>query len=223
MIGVLIVDDDFRVAQVHATFVSKVPGMTVVGTAHTAADALVQVQSSKPDLVLLDNYLPDRSGIELAAELTVDIFMVTADSSPRSIRAAFAAGALNYLIKPFGSEQLAQRLRAYSRYRSLLAEAAGELSQQAVDKAIAALHEADRPPAPKGQSPVTARLVTDALQRATEPQSAADLADQLGIARATAQRYLAALTDEGRAEMSLRYGSTGRPEHQYLWAGSTRR
>jgi response regulator of citrate/malate metabolism len=66
---------------------------------------------------------------------------------------------------------------------------------------------------------VTARLVTEALQRADEPVSAADLADHLGIARATAQRYLAALADEGRARMSLRYGSTGRPEHQYTWAG----
>jgi two-component system CitB family response regulator len=222
VISVLIVDDDFRVAQVHAAFVAKVAGMQVVGTAHTAADALTLARETKPDLVLLDNYLPDRPGIEIAAKFDADVFMITADSSARSVRAAFAAGALNYMIKPFGAEQLAQRLRAYARYRSLLGESAGELTQQAIDRAVAALHEGDRPPAPKGQSPVTARLVTDALQKAREPQSAADLADQLGIARATAQRYLSTLTEEGRAVMSLRYGSTGRPEHQYTWAGSRR-
>jgi two-component system CitB family response regulator len=219
LIGVLVVDDDFRVAQVHSVFVSQVIGMTVIGVAHSAAEALRIARQDKPDLVLLDNYLPDRPGIELARDLAADVFMVTADSSAASIRAAFAAGALNYLIKPFSSDQLTLRLRAYARYRSLLGEHAAELTQHAIDRAMAALHEADRPPAPKGQSPVTARLVAEALQQAPEPRSAADLADQLGIARATAQRYLAALADDGRAVMSLRYGSTGRPEHQYFWAG----
>jgi response regulator of citrate/malate metabolism len=47
--------------------------------------------------------------------------------------------------------------------------------------------------------------------------SANDLADRLGIARATAQRYLAALVEGGEATINLRYGSTGRPEHEYSW------
>jgi response regulator of citrate/malate metabolism len=217
MIGVLVVDDDFRVAEVHSWYVGQVAGLEVIGVAHTAADAARSVADLNPDLVLLDNYLPDRPGIDLAAELRVDIFMVTADSSATSVRAAFAAGAVNYLIKPFSSEQLTSRLRAYVRYRALLGDQQNELSQQAVDRAIDALHEADKPPTPKGQSPVTARLVTEALRRADQPQTAADVADQLGISRATAQRYLAALADDGRAMLSLRYGSTGRPEHQYLW------
>ncbi|MEU4287260.1 response regulator [Kribbella sp. NPDC026596] len=217
MIGVLVVDDDFRVAEVHSWYVGQVAGLKVIGVAHTAADAVRSVADLKPDLVLLDNYLPDRPGIDLAAELRVDIFMVTADSSATSVRAAFAAGAVNYLIKPFSSEQLTSRLRAYVRYRTLLGDQPNELSQQAVDRAIDALHEADKPPTPKGQSPVTARLVTEALRRADNPRTAADVADELGISRATAQRYLAALADDGRATLSLRYGSTGRPEHQYVW------
>ena len=39
------------------------------------------------------------------------------------------------------------------------------------------------------------------------------------MARATAQRYLTALAESGAVEMRLRYGATGRPEHEYLWAG----
>ena len=71
----------------------------------------------------------------------------------------------------------------------------------------------------KGQSPVTARLVADALRAGNgEARTAADIAAELGIARATAQRYLAALAQTGSATMSLRYGSTGRPEHLYRWA-----
>ena len=218
MITVLIVDDDFRVAQVHARLVGQIDGMEVVGTAQTAADALRLDADLQPELILLDQYLPDRPGVEVISAVEADVFMVTADNSAQSVRAAFAAGALNYLVKPFSAEQLSARLRAYSRYRSLLADTTAELTQNAIDRAMNALHEADRPPTPKGQSPVTARLIADALQRTAGPASAADLALELGIARATAQRYLAALADEGRARMTLRYGSTGRPEHQYTWA-----
>jgi DNA-binding NarL/FixJ family response regulator len=54
MIRTLIVDDDFRVAGAHAGFVEEVFGFTVVGTAHTAAEARARVRELSPDLVLLD-------------------------------------------------------------------------------------------------------------------------------------------------------------------------
>lgn len=216
MIRVLVVDDDFRVADVHAAFVEDVPGMQVVATAHTATDALEGVAALHPDLVLLDNYLPDRAGLDVCADLAgkVDVMMVTADGSAESVRAAVSSGAVNYVVKPFTRNQLTARLRAYARYRGRLAE--GTLGQEQIDAAFAALHAGDRPAPPKGQSPVTAHLVRDALEESDGPRSAAEIADQLGIARATAQRYLAALVDEHRATMRLRYGSTGRPEHEYV-------
>ena len=86
-----------------------------------------------------------------------------------------------------------------------------------LDTAFFALHEGDRPQTPKGQSPVTAKLVREALQQSTEPRTAAEIADEVGVSRATAQRYLAALAEDGKAQMALRYGATGRPEHQYDW------
>lgn len=213
----MVVDDDFRVAAVHASHV-ETAGMTVVGSAHTAADALALVARERPDLVLLDVYLPDRSGLEVAAELAavdVDVFMVTADNAAESVRRALGAGAVNYLVKPFAREQLVARLSAYERYRSRLSR--GTLSQEQIDTAMASVHGADNRQTPKGQSPVTARLVRAHLASADGPVTAAELAATLGIGRATAQRYLAGLVDEGRATMRLRYGSTGRPEHEYRW------
>jgi two-component system CitB family response regulator len=44
------------------------------------------------------------------------------------------------------------------------------------------------------------------------------VATALGISRATAQRYLADLSDDGRVTVALRYGSTGRPEHRCSWS-----
>ena len=217
MIRVLVVEDDFRVAQLHADFAEQVPEFRVAGTAHSAAEARQRLQEQPIDLVLLDNYLPDGPGIALLAELDIDAIMLTAASDPASVRAAFAAGALNYLIKPFTAEQLRDRLTAYARYHKQFSSAAS-VNQEQVDRAMRMLHEGDRPPSRKGQSLTTSRLVANALRSSTEPSSAAAIASKLGISRATAQRYLAALAEEGKARMSLRYGASGRPEHQYEWA-----
>ena len=65
MIEVLIVDDDFMVARIHPGFVQRTPGFTVTGVAHTGAQALVEAERLQPDLVLLDVYLPDVSGLDL--------------------------------------------------------------------------------------------------------------------------------------------------------------
>jgi response regulator of citrate/malate metabolism len=142
--------------------------------------------------------------------------MLTAASDAASVRLALARGALNYLVKPFTAEQLADRLTAYRRYRGALA-GDRHLDQEEIDRAWRLLHEGDRPAAPKGQSAVTVHLVRQALRGAPEPRTAAEVADELGISRATAQRYLAALARDGVAEMRLRYGVTGRPEHRYRW------
>lgn len=215
MIRVLVVEDDFRVARVHAEFTERVSGFRSVGVAHTAAQAREQVAEHNPDLVLLDNYLPDESGISLLTELDVDAIMLTAASDPASVRAALAAGALNYLVKPFTADQLKDRLIAYGHYHSRLPANGGKVDQSEIDRAMRLLHEGDRPVTPKGRSSITTQLIVEALRGAGGPRSAAEVAEELGIARATAQRYLAGLAQDGQADMTLRYGVSGRPEHQY--------
>jgi len=216
VIRVLVVEDDFRVAQVHVDFTARVDGFAVAGTARTAADCRSFLAARPVDLVLLDSYLPDEPGLDLLAELTVDTIVLTAASDAASVRLALARGALNYLVKPFTAEQLGERLTAYRRYRTVLA-GDRHLGQEDIDRVWRLLHEGDRPAVPKGQSAVTVRLVSEALRHAGEPRTAAEIADELGISRATAQRYLAALARDGAAEMRLRYGATGRPEHRYHW------
>jgi two-component system CitB family response regulator len=220
VIRVLVVEDDFRVAQLHVDFTERVAGFRVIGTARTAGEARGFLQQRSADLVLLDTYLPDESGFDLLAEVDLDTIMLTAACDAATVRLTFARGALNYLVKPFTAEQLADRLVAYSHYRGVLVQDR-TLSQEEIDRAVRLLHGGDRPAAPKGQSRVTVRLVADALQAAGEARSAAEIAAELGVARATAQRYLAALAHDGTVLMSLRYGVTGRPEHQYTWNGAT--
>ncbi|MEU9890494.1 response regulator [Sphaerisporangium sp. NPDC051017] len=217
-IRVLVVDDDFRVADVHARYVRRVPGFEVAGIAHTAAEAVEMADRLRPHLALLDQYLPDAPGTSIAPRLGCDVIMLTAAAERAVVREAMRRGVVNYLVKPFSEADLAERLRAYARFHGQLG---GDrtLDQAEIDRAIRVLHEGDRVDAAvrKGRSSQTARLVIDAVRTAGEPVTAADVAARLGLSRATAQRYLSDLAADGRVAVGLRYGTTGRPEHLYRW------
>jgi response regulator of citrate/malate metabolism len=64
-------------------------------------------------------------------------------------------------------------------------------------------------------SPETAQLVEGALRECDDTLSASEAAEQVGISRVSARRYLEHFVSSGRAEVSLRYGTTGRPERRY--------
>ena len=57
------------------------------------------------------------------------------------------------------------------------------------------------------------------VERADAELSAVDVAERVGVSRATAQRYLSGLAADGSIRVQLNYGSTGRPEHRYLPRG----
>ena len=219
-IRVLIVDDDFMVARVHTGFVDKVEGFEVVGVAHTAADALVQVAEHRPDLVLLDMYLPDRFGLDVLGELRsagkdCDVIVITAARELDAVRGAIQRGVVDYVLKPFGFQDLRERLERYAAQRQLLRGGAGQVGGQ--DDIDRVLTRAGSGPGalPKGLSPETVAVVADALRTADGTLSASEAAEAVGISRVSARRYLEYFVTTGRAEVSLRYGTTGRPERRY--------
>jgi response regulator of citrate/malate metabolism len=227
VISTLVIDDDYRVATIHAGYVERVTGFRAVGTAHTAAAAWQALRSSPPDLVLLDLYLPDEHGLALMRRiLTIDgphpdVIVITAARDIGSVRTAMQLGAVHYLVKPFGFSRLAERLSAYRDMRSRLGALNEEADQDDVDTLYGLLRTA--PASGKGFSPSTMRLVRDTV-RSTRPDiSAAELAGRLGISRPTAQRYLSQLAQQDTVEILLRYGETGRPEHRYRFRPATRR
>lgn len=209
---VLIVDDDFHVARLHATYVKAAPGFTALEPVGSGGAALEAIQTYRPDLVLIDIYLPDGNGLDILRGLDVDAFVLSAASDAASLRKAMRRGALGYLIKPFSEKQLSDRLRGYTRYRRLLA-AGSALDQDLADRALRQLHTSDTQTA-RVRS-VTETAVLSALGQTPGVLTATDVSSAVGVSRATAQRYLSALVDEGSIEVNLRYGSTGRPEHQY--------
>ncbi|KUJ68625.1 two-component system response regulator [Streptomyces albus subsp. albus] len=231
MIDVLVVDDDTRVARINAAYVAKVTGYRVAGVAHSAAEALDFLDRTPVDLVLLDHYLPDETGLALVGRLRqaghhTDVIMVTAARDIATVRAAMRQGALQYLVKPFTFAGLRARLDGYAALRRTL-ERGGEAGQDQVDRIFGARGGtpsggglAGRGPGeelPKGHSVQTADRVREVLRGAEGPLSAQQVAERCRLSRQTAQRYLKLLERAGRVRLSLRYGGTGRPEHRYLW------
>ena len=226
MIRTLIVDDDFRVAAIHAAYVAKIDGFEVIAQAHTAAEAVSAVDNLRPDLMLLDLYLPDENGLKLVGRLRdghppVDVIVITAAKDADSVRAAMQGGALHYLLKPFGFPVLRDKLLSYARMRARLGTLR-EADQRNVDRVFGALRAPDQLSAAKGRSVHTLEAVEQLLSEMAADQSAADLsaaevAERTGMSRATAQRYLSHLHELGRVDIKLRYGSGGRPEHGYRW------
>jgi len=222
MIRVVVVDDDFRIAGIHAAYVDKVDGFQTIAQVHTAAEAIAAVDRLRPDLLLLDLYLPDEHGLELAARLRrdghppVDVIVITAAKDADSVRAAMQGGALHYLLKPFGFPALRDKLLSYGQMRSRLS-ALHEPDQRSVDRVFGALRAPDQLAGAKGRSPHTLEAVERLLVSGEQEMSAAEVAEMTGMSRATAQRYLSHLHEIGRVEIRLRYGSGGRPEHRYRW------
>ncbi len=213
---VLVVDDDFRVAALHAGYVDDVPGFSALAPVHDARMVPRAVAEGKPDLLLLDVYLPQGSGLDLLASLDVDAFVLSAATEVDAVRTAIRRGALGYLVKPFDPKMLAARLRGYARYRRQLESAAG-LDQQGIDRTQRALLAGDD----AGVVAVTPteQAVLAAVAAAGEPATVMQVVTAVGISRATAQRYLANLVQAGSLRLELAYGSRGRPEHRYLVQG----
>ena len=101
-IEVLIVEDDIRIADIHRRFTEKIEGFKVIGTATTGEQAKEWLELVKPQLVLLDVYLPDMQGTELVTYIRhhlhdTDIIMITA-SETDVVR--HACGVTDYIVKP---------------------------------------------------------------------------------------------------------------------------
>lgn len=209
-IRVLVVDDDFRVAGLHRDVVAGRPGFVALEPVHSLAAARGAMRAQAPDLLLVDAFLPDGDGVEFIAAADVDAFMLSAATDAGTVRRALRAGALAYLTKPFESRTLADRLDRYARMRNLL-QIDRALTQEQIDRALSIMTGATEPATVSRSA--TEQLILDGL--GADEASASEVAERVGISRATAQRHLAALATRGQVEVRLRYGTTGRPEHRY--------
>lgn len=228
-ISTVIIEDDPMVLEVNRQYMESVPGFWVAGTATSGKEGLGLVVDLKPQLVILDIYLPDTSGLEVLKqirwqELACDVILVTAARDTETVQSVFRLGAVDYIVKPFRRERFQSTLK---RYRSIWEKlnAKRPLSQEEIDGLTAPKSKSVNPTPqdlglnqkdlPKGLSEITLKQVLVYLAKSTHPLSAEEVAQGIGVSRVSARRYLDYLTRAGMAEVEAQYGSVGRPLNRY--------
>ena len=219
-IKVLIVEDDPMVMEINAQFVSKLPGFKLAGKAFTGKEAIYCIDKEKPNLVLLDFFLPDTNGLTLLQTIRnnhypLDVILLTANRDPHHIQEIFRAGVVDYIVKPFqfdrfqtALEQYRQTLKKFKENRTF--------EQTDLDALMGVQLKGDSEEyLPKGLNDRTLQQIVQFLKGQAEPLSSEEVAAGIGLARVTVRRYLDYLEKKGDIVMEIQYGSVGRPMNKY--------
>jgi DNA-binding NarL/FixJ family response regulator len=135
-VRILIVDDHFIVRTGLRSLISTEPDLAVIGEAAEAAEALQQFETLRPDLVLMDLRLPDKSGHEVTRHIRqldpqARILMLSAFEGDVDIHTALEAGASGYVLKSVTAEELIPAIRAVASGRRWIpSEVATRLKQR---------------------------------------------------------------------------------------------
>lgn len=217
---VMIIEDDIAIAELHHKYLSQLSGLEVVSIATTRMEAELQLEVLKPDLLLMDVYLPDGTGLEILNTLrannqTCDVILITAARDVDTLQQAMRGGVVDYLLKPVMFPRLEAALQKYISQRQQL-HVAESLDQNLVDKMLQSnvVPDTSSHRLPKGIDGVTLDKIRG-LFVGVEMYTADEAGEQIGASRTTARRYLEYLISSGELEADLNYGTVGRPERCY--------
>lgn len=224
-IEILIIEDNPKVAKAHQLYVEKIPGFTVTGVVNCLADAPPMVEALAPDLILLDVYFPDGSGMDFLDQLRAmhsncDVILITAAKEVKLLHNALRGGVFDYMIKPVFFDRFQEALENYRRRRDKLGDLA-DMSQDDVDRffqhptKIAA--DGKETVLPKGIDSLTLGKVLEIFaETANAGLNATEVGEQIGASRTTARKYLEYLISTGHLTIEIEYGTIGRPERRYV-------
>ena len=189
-IRVVLIDDSPIIRLGLRSALEDCPDIQIVGEAGTAADGVGTVTRLRPDVVMLDLNLPDKSGLQacrdiLKARPGTAVLILTSSSSERHMHDAIAAGAKGYLLKENDGASLAAALRSVAGGNSVFDPSlAGQVLNLVKNRGVTG-------PADKlGQlSPQERRVVALLAGGLTNKE----IGDQLGLTEKTVKNYLATI------------------------------
>ena len=182
-IQVLIADDHPIVCKGIRNLLEPAPDITVVGEAHSGAEALQLIESLKPDLVLLDVELTDMSGIDVIRKLNEDkisvrILGLSSYDDREFISQLLALGASGYLLKDEIPEQILEAIRGVARGET------GWVSRKVAAK-LSQILQKDQ----DGVADLTHREL-DVLRLVVEAKTNGEIGVMLGISEKTVEKHL---------------------------------
>lgn len=221
---VLIVEDDPMVMRLNVDYLARLEGVELVGQCESVPAALELLEREAVDLLLLDVYLRNRSGLEVlrhlrAQDRNTDAVLITAASEIETVRAAQRLGARDYLVKPFSFERFRDAVEACRRAREALSRLPDQLGQGDIDRLFSQAPATDLRRAgdlPKGLTPASLAQVAQAILALDEDSFTSEtLLPATGMSRVSVRKYLKHLSDAQLLEESFHYGQIGRPSFRY--------
>lgn len=219
-IKILIVEDELLLAEMHAEYIKAYPACDKVWLAGNLAEARKMIEYMKPDLILLDNYLPDGKGIDLVHELlqernSADIVFTTAASDMETVSEAIRLGVFDYLVKPIAYERLGQTLDRYIQRKSVL-QGANKTNQSQIDDMFNTYARGEsKEELPTGIDAITLDKVLALFAVPDAEYTAESIAETIKLSRTTARRYLEYCLAQRKIEAEIEYGKVGRPQRIY--------
>lgn len=216
MYSVVIVEDDAMIAELNRRYLERDGRFEAARCFGTPAPALDWLHRHPADLVILDFYMPQMTGLEFlravrAAGIESDVIMITAANDAATVEALTRLGIVDYLVKPFAYERFCRALDNFCRRRAAVSSS-GSLDQDALDSL---LHDAPPAALPKGIQPPTLSRIAACLQGAGRPLTGEEIAAAAGLSAVTVRRYMAYLVEQRMARGEMDYSTGGRPRLVY--------
>ena len=226
---ILILEDDPMVADIINSFLKKIDStMFAVVTISSSLDqAEKKILSSKFDLMLLDDYLPDGTGVEFLGKLrkkgiVISAIMITAANDISTVKQAIAYGVIDYLIKPF---QFVRFEEAISKFWHLVNTTSYKknISQQDINSYFQGNRSKSGSSIklPKGISQITLKLIIQEAMTFKTKFSNKELSEKINLSRVTTKKYLDYLVAHKVLHTNLVYSEIGRPLTIYYINRST--
>lgn len=225
--SVWIIEDDFRVAKIHADYVHNINGFIVTENLRTGKETIEKLKttSSLPEIVLTDLYIPDVEGSSLVSHIrhfypSIKIIVISAATEISLIKDIVDLGISDYLIKPFEELRLQRAFQKYLQEHHLF-----QNSKNVTQKDLDSLFYREssnkiivEETFVKGIDLHTLQIVKSIFEDLkTQELTASQLSELIGSSRSTARRYLEYLVGEQFLQTKLIYGTVGRPERKYVY------
>ncbi|UPW83048.1 response regulator [Lysinibacillus sp. Ag94] len=229
--SVWIIEDDFRVAKIHADYVHNIHGFIVTENLRTGKETIEKLKttSSLPEIVLTDLYIPDVEGSSLVSHIrhfypSIKIIVISAATEISLIKDIVDLGISDYLIKPFEEQRLQKAFQKYIQEHHLF-----QNSKNVTQKDLDSLFYREssnkiivEETFVKGIDLHTLQIVKSIFEDLkTQELTASQLSELIGSSRSTARRYLEYLVSEQFLQTKLIYGTVGRPERKYVYHHGT--
>jgi len=192
-IPVALVDDHALVRLGLKTLINDQADMEIVGEAGTAADALQMVGQVHPQVVLMDIRLPGEGGLEAARQIAfrfpeTKVVMLTSFADEDLVMSAIRAGAVGYLLKEVGNEEVLRGIRAAAQGNSVMDAAT-------TSRLFARVRASERKAEEDAFRDLTEREM-GVLFEVSQGKTNAEIAQSLNLSEKTARNYVSTILEK---------------------------